>query len=48
MNKTFKKHIDGEEGSFLIKASCELKWDWQAFEIQSITIYLYEPWYKQL
>ena len=48
MNKTVKKHIDGEEGSFLTKARCEFKWDWEVFEIQSIKIYLYEPWYKQL
>ncbi|MES2569584.1 MAG: hypothetical protein V4710_05965 [Verrucomicrobiota bacterium] len=26
-----KRHFDGEDGTFLIIARCELRWDWQAF-----------------
>ena len=32
-------HFDGDEGSFLIRARCELTWDWNAFRELTAAMY---------
>jgi hypothetical protein len=34
-----RKHFDGEEGSFLLRARCELTWDWDAFRELTAAMY---------